>query len=341
VKKELVRIAASEEAKKARVQSREYSIDAALDQWIAGFKAAGATASSYAGFKNTFLAWAELNGFKMLSDVTADALDLWVASWSPEATEKINRIQSNTQSFRLTKIKSFFRWATAIRKLDYDPAIMLRSITGEEVEETQPLNSEQFRELLQATYKYDADRRVEKDRFGAELRAIFLVQRWTGVRLGDALMLTRSGVRENRLQMKIQKIGDTVERVVPDEVIEALKAVPVRKTMHPDQFFWSRKCNHRVLAGMWTPRIRLLNDCLKFRNDQGEPMRFRSHMLRDTFAVEMLLAGVSLDKVSRLLCHSSVRMTEEHYAPWVRARERQLEEEAVAAMRKMGATVTV
>jgi hypothetical protein len=63
--------------------------------------------------------------------------------------------------------------------------------------------------------------------------------------------------------MKIQKTGDTIDRVVPDEVIEALKAVPVRETMHPDQFFWSRKCNHRVLSGIWTPRVRLLNRCLK------------------------------------------------------------------------------
>jgi len=50
---------------------------------------------------------------------------------------------------------------------------------------------------------------------------------------------------------------------------------------------------------------------------------------------------VTLDKVSRLLCHSSVRMTEEHYAPWVKAREQQLEEEAIKAMRKMGAVVTI
>ena len=340
MKKKPARIAAREEAKRAAAKSREYSIDAALDQWIAGFKAEGSTASSYAVFKNTFLAWAELKGFKMLSDVNADALDSWVASWSPEAKEKINRIRSNTQSFHLTKIKSFFRWATAIRKLDYDPAVMLRSITGEEEEETQSLNSEQFREPLQATHKYEADRRAEKDRLGAAVRAIFLVQRWTGVRLVDALKLTRSGVRGNRLLMKIQKTGDTIDRVVPDEVIEALKAVPLRETMHPDQFFWSRKCNHRVLSGIWTPRVRLLNRYLKFRNEQGEPMRFRSHMLRDTFAVEMLLAGVSLDKVSRLLCHSSVRMTEEHYAPWVRAREQQLEEEAIKAMRKMGAVIT-
>ena len=50
------------------------------------------------------------------------------------------------------------------------------------------------------------------------------------------------------------------------------------------------------------------------------------HMLRDTFAVEMLLAGVPLDQVSILLGHRSVKITEKHYAPWVRARQEQLEQ---------------
>jgi hypothetical protein len=48
-------------------------------------------------------------------------------------------------------------------------------------------------------------------------------------------------------------------------------------------------------------------------------------MFRDTFAVEMLLAGVPIDQVSILLGHASVKITEKHYSPWVRARQDQLE----------------
>jgi len=39
-------------------------------------------------------------------------------------------------------------------------------------------------------------------------------------------------------------------------------------------------------------------------------------MLRDTFAVELLLAGVPIDQVSILLGHASVKTTERHYAPF-------------------------
>src|ERR1035438_1280128 len=48
----------------------------------------------------------------------------------------------------------------------------------------------------------------------------------------------------------------------------------------------------------------------------GHPHRFRH-----TFAVELLKKGVPVEEVSILLGHSSVRITEKHYASWVPARQ--------------------
>ena len=50
------------------------------------------------------------------------------------------------------------------------------------------------------------------------------------------------------------------------------------------------------------------------------------HMLRDTLAVECLLAGVSLEEVSMLLGHGDIAITKKHYSPWVKARQAQLDE---------------
>jgi site-specific recombinase XerD len=58
-------------------------------------------------------------------------------------------------------------------------------------------------------------------------------------------------------------------------------------------------------------------------------------MLRDTFAVENLLAGVTLEKVSHLLGHSSIKTTERHYAPFVKARQEQI----VAAVKQAWTTM--
>jgi site-specific recombinase XerD len=341
VKQELQKIAEREAQKDATARSKGVPLETALDRWISGLKGQEeATRSSYQTIKRTLLRWAEGKGIQNVADVTADMLDEWVGKWSPDAADRENRLALNTQGFRLSRIRSFFRWACSIRMIDEDPTLPIRSIKRDQVQ-TMPLSLAQFKQLIEATYRYDEDRRRDRDKFGVDLRAIFLLQRWTGFRIVDALMLSRSAVQENRIMTGMKKTSTSVDRIVPDVVIDALSQVPRRPRMHPDQFFWSRKCSHRVLAGMWTPRIRLLNNYLDFKDEKGNRMEFRSHMLRDTFAVEMLLAGVSLEKVSRLLTHKSVRVTEKHYAPWIKARESQLEEEMIAAMRKMGATVSV
>ena len=59
-----------------------------------------------------------------------------------------------------------------------------------------------------------------------------------------------------------------------------------------------------------------------------------SHRFRDTFSVELLLAGVPIERVSVLLGHSSVRITEKHYNPWVRSRQEQLEADVRSAWKR-------
>ncbi|MDE0620645.1 MAG: hypothetical protein OXH83_03125 [Bryobacterales bacterium] len=52
--------------------------------------------------------------------------------------------------------------------------------------------------------------------------------------------------------------------------------------------------------------------------------RFHPQRLRDTFAVELFLAGVAMDDVSTLPGHSSVRTPEMYCAPWNLARRDRL-----------------
>jgi integrase len=51
----------------------------------------------------------------------------------------------------------------------------------------------------------------------------------------------------------------------------------------------------------------------------------RPHRFRDTFAVELLLAGVPLERVSMLLGHTTVKVTRKHYSPRMALRQQQLE----------------
>ena len=59
-------------------------------------------------------------------------------------------------------------------------------------------------------------------------------------------------------------------------------------------------------------------------------------MLRDTFAVESLLSGMRVEEVSTILGHSSVKITERHYMPWVRARQTSLNQSVLKSWIRQG-----
>jgi site-specific recombinase XerD len=339
VKIELQKIA---ERKKATLKP----LTDALDQWITGMK--GPTGTSIEAYRSTtrrIQQWANRLGIVHVSDVTPAMLDAWRGSWSPDSTDEDNRLALTTQAALLTRVKSFFRWATAMEYTSRNPTSMLKAITPDE-SRTWPLTPEQFNELLAATCNLDAEALYTSAKVGQHLRAMFLVQRWTGLRVGDVVSLSKSALNGNRLSAVIQKkrnrkpAASRVEFIVPDHVVEALVSLPARKEEHPDFFFWSKQCSELVNTNKWVRKVDRLNDYLSLKDEAGQPLEFRSHMLRDTFAVEMLLAGVPLEKVSKLLTHESVGITERYYAKWTTRRRRQLEDEAVAAMRKMGGTFT-
>jgi integrase/recombinase XerD len=120
------------------------------------------------------------------------------------------------------------------------------------------------------------------------------------------------------------KTGSPVYVPLPPDVAESLRNIPPGPSPNPRYFFWSGNGSPKSVVGNWQRSFRRLFKIANLRRDDGSLKRSHPHMLRDTFAVEMLLAGVPLEQVSILLGHKSVKITEKHYAPWVKARQEQL-----------------
>jgi len=93
---------------------------------------------------------------------------------------------------------------------------------------------------------------------------------------------------------------------------------------HGGYFFWSGNGDPRSAAKAFQRSYWKLFKLANIQKPDGTPKRCHPHMFRDTFAVELLLAGVPLDQLSLLLGHSSVKITERHYAPFCKARQEQL-----------------
>jgi hypothetical protein len=119
---------------------------------------------------------------------------------------------------------------------------------------------------------------------------LILLMRYTGMRVSDAVTFSKE-----------------------------LEATPrVTET----NYFWSGNGKRQTAVCDWQGKIKEVFDLAGISKGLGNAV---SHRFRDTFAVELLLAGVPIERVSILLGHQSVHVTEKHYNPWVRSRQEQLE----------------
>jgi integrase len=153
------------------------------------------------------------------------------------------------------------------------------------------------------------------------LRGLVLLQRYSGLRIGDLVGMETNRIKGKRLFLYTAKTGTPVCSVLPDFVLKALDETP---RVCEKYFFWSGDGKLDSIVRSWQTRLRRLFELAKIEN--GHPHRFRH-----TFAAELLLSGVPIERVAILLGHSSLRITEKHYAAFVRSRQEQLEDDLTSA----------
>jgi site-specific recombinase XerD len=331
-------------AEAAALTAKKLSIKDATDRWLNAQKPKKeSTRKAHKLAMSRIRDWAADAEIATIDAVSAVDLDKWRGEWKLDAKKPYNQIGLTTQNHFQVYLKSLFRYLEGLELIVKNPAAQLKSIKPNH-EEAKPLMIPQFNELLAVIKPFCAAQNGILHDLEAELEALFELQRWVGLRISDALTLPRCALVGNRLTLITMKCGIPIkERVIPDHVAAKLAALSTnRPRFQKEYFFWAKGIsNYDSLSATWDRYFQKINAFLHFTDERGEPMHFHSHMLRDTFAVQLLLSGVSLEEVSELLTHTSIITTQKYYAPWVKARRDRLERNSVEAMRSMGAVVTI
>jgi integrase len=247
-------------------------------------------------------------GIRFLRELDLSMLRKFRATWPNENLGALKKLEY---------LRAFFRFAHESKWIDENSA---RELESPKVKQspTMPFTLEQMTAVLAACEKYGMKCRGGKYR-GPEnvrrIRALVLLLRHSGLRIGDAVMLERGRITGDKLFLYTAKSGTPVYVPLPEFVLTALEAVP---KISQQYFFWSGESKRDSATGDWQ---RALKGVFK----EAKIPDGHAHRFRDTFAVGLLHAGVPMDRVSALLGHSSIKVTEKHYSPWVRARQEQLE----------------
>jgi integrase len=268
-------------------------------------------------FRKQFLVWTRVAGIEYLDELELDTLLNFRNTWEdgPLAKQK-----------KQSRVIGFF-WACVRRRyLTENPAIGLGKIKVVQIP-TDYFPPDEFERIIAATYIRRGDRGggdVKANQ--TRLRTMTLLMRWSGLRIRDAVTLERHRLNGDSLLLYQAKTGTPVYVPLPPHVVEALENIPPGPKPNPRYFFWSGNGDPKSAVADWQRSYRRLFKSADIRTADGERKRCHPHMFRDTFAVEMLLAGVPIDQVSLLLGHASVKITEKSYAPFVKARQLQLQE---------------
>ena len=249
--------------------------------------------------------FAARRGLRFLTELDVDVLSGFRAEWKdgPRSSGK-----------KLERLRAFLGFAQRRKWVAENPASELKA-PKVSVRPTMPFTHDEVVRILAATDKYAAIAAHNAKLNARRLRSLILLLRYSGMRIGDAVGLSRDRIRGNRLFLYTAKTGTPVYCVLPSFVVAALEATP---TMTERYLFWTGAGKLLTAVKVWETRLRNL-----FR--LAEVPGAHAHRFRDTFAVELLLAGVPMEQVSALLGHQSIRITERHYAPWTRSRQEQAE----------------
>jgi len=207
---------------------------------------------------------------------------------------------------KLEALRTFFKFVHESGWLPTNPAKIIKPPKVEDPP-TMPYSKDEVKRVLDACDKYPDQRNKIR------LKALTLLLRYSGLRITDAVTLTKHKIEGDVLKLRTAKTGTEVRIPLPQIALNALSAVKA------DTFyFWSGNGTTKSCVGDYQRAFKKLYELAEVENGHA-------HRWRDTFAVELLLSGVPLEQVSILLGHQTIRVTEKHYSPWVQARQQQLE----------------
>lgn len=250
------------------------------------------------------LPFCKKKGISLLKQLDVNMLRSFRNGWPYSALSAVKRLEY---------LRGFLRFCQDSGWIESNPAMVLKppKVTQRP---TLPFEDAEIEQILTA-----ADKLSSWGSFGPKARAIVLLLRYSGLRMQDAACLERARLKNDKLFLYTQKTGTPVYCPLPPTVVTALKEV---SNTNPEYVFWDGRSERETTVKSWNRVFRKLFTIADPPIEGGHPHRFR-----DTFAVSLLLNGVELSHVSILLGHASIKITERHYAPWVKARQKQLEDD--------------
>jgi site-specific recombinase XerD len=219
--------------------------------------------------------FAEKQGLRYLKQLDLPKLDEFRSGWKDGPRSSLKKLE---------RLRAFLRFCERRKWIHDNPAIDLKA-TKIQNRPTMPFTQAEMLKILAAFDKYAKRAGIAN---AQRLKAFIMLLRYSGMRIGDTVKCGVDRISGNKLFLYTQKTGVPVHCVLPEFVVRELEAAPKSSEGH---FFWTGKSKLHSAIGKWQRRLQTLFTL-------AEVERGHAHRFRDTFAVELLLAGPAGKAVS-------------------------------------------
>jgi site-specific recombinase XerD len=239
-----------------------------------------------------------------VEDITADAIKdyrLYLARFKDAKEKPLSR---KTQGYHAIAIRSFLRWLT---KNDYQVLAPDKiDLPKNEEREIKFLNGSQVERLLNAP--------SASTKNGKRDRAILEVLFSTGLRVSELTKLDRDKINLEKREFGVVGKGGKARVVfLSTRASEAIKAYLRARDDHYKPLF----IRHKGLVDPSTPseKMRLTPRSVqrlikKYSQKIKLPVEVTPHVMRHSFATDLLMAGADLRSVQEMLGHKNVATTQ-------------------------------
>ena len=252
-------------------------------------------------------AFAVAEGLRYINQIDLDTLRRFRAGWTAKNYGARNELE---------RLRALFRFAHDAGWITDNPA---RKLKAPRIESTPslPFTKDEMACILAACEAGEVKAVRYRPNNVLPMKAFVLVLRYSGLRIRDVVTLSRDKISDGMLFLRTAKTGTHVRLPLPPACLDALAMIPTVNQF----YFWS---------GHGSPKTRVSNFqyALKQIFKKAGIVHGFAHRFRDTFAVELLLANVPIDRVAIMLGHQNIKVTQLHYNPFVASRQEQIERDA-------------
>ena len=268
-----------------------------------------------------------------MRQISVDHLETFKTTGLPKGT------RTTTKSTTFAKIRCFLRAAFRrgwISEALVDKVTPVRAI----YEQKEPYTDEEVTEILHHALKLNGGTHGYAKQ-PETFRLLLELMLSTGMRVGDGVCFDPRALTKGETLWVYTYQPQKQKRTEKPKLLEAYITDEMKKRI--DECAWLSKrgpfwygAGHDPI-----PLAQAVYERMQGIGARAGISDCRPHRLRDTFAVRALLRGMQLEDLSRLLGHSSVKVTEAYYAKWIAARKVRLERLVAESLVNAGSRISI